>query len=244
MIYQCYHASEQEKSLFNTSVYCGFGLEPSVNPNLTRNCLELEDPAVRRALTEYGAMLHLWRNPPRDGDDWIGFTSYRQLKKTPLIFRSRGQVARMLWGRKLAGWGAHKVGPCRFAGFQGAAAQAERAHPGIMALLARVADLFHFEISDRFSTDRHVLYCNYWVMKKTQFMRYMEWSWPKVKWCLAHQQNDPFLSQRVPGDAEVAAQNGSDVTGKAVGYTMERLFILWYMQNNLKPAMLGPVLRA
>ena len=242
MIYQCYHAPDNKQTLFNSPVYCGFGLEPDVNPNLANNCPELEDPAIRRALTEYSAMLHLWRNPSEDCDDWIGFTSYRQLMKTSFVFRSRFHVSRKLWRTSFAGWGFYKVGRYRFKGLSGAAAQAERAHPGIMALLERMADLFDFEISNRFYTDSRVLYCNYWVMKKAYFNQYMEWSWPKVKWCLEHQSEDPFLNQRVPGDEQMAARNGSEVSGKAVGYVMERLFILWYMGNGLKPGAVGPLL--
>ncbi len=224
--------------LFTSPVYCGFGLEPAVNARITVNCPELEDPSVRLALTEYAAFLHLWRNPPDDGDDWIGFTSYRQTAKTPFMFRSEWQVRRALWLHDVAGWGFHKVGQLREGRRHGAAAQAEKSHPGIMEFLEILADEFDFELPGRFFTDRYVLYANYWVMRKELFNRYMEWSWPKIKWCLDHRDDYDYL--RNPTPAPIKSNLSSSGRGKNVGYVMERLFIIWYMMLSLKIRRLGP----
>src|SRR5947209_19783424 len=104
MIHQCYFAATQRGELLDSPVYQGFGLEPEVNPQLIRNCPELEDAKTRQALVEYAAMLHLWRNPQEDPDAWIGFTSYRQRDKSPVIFTSRQQVEQALAGADVLGW--------------------------------------------------------------------------------------------------------------------------------------------
>jgi len=70
MIHQCYFAEAQRVRLFQTPVYCGFGLEPEVNPDLARNCPELQEARNRPLLCEYAALLHLWRNPELDPDPW------------------------------------------------------------------------------------------------------------------------------------------------------------------------------
>jgi hypothetical protein len=243
MIYQCYYAPDQKLALFRNPVYCGFGLEPEVNPQIAENCPELEDPAVRLALTEYGAFLHLWRNPPRDGDQWIGFTSYRQTAKTPFEFLSKWQVRRALWRTDIVGWGFQRVTRLQKDGWRGAAAQAEQAHPGIMEFLKRLSAVFDFELPSGFFTEREVLFANYWVLQKSLFVEYMEWSWPKVEWCLRQRRTDPFLEKEIVADASAAAVNGSKVKGKAVGYVAERLFIIWYMLNELTVRRRGPLSR-
>src|SRR5437764_506678 len=86
MIYQCYFHPSQQARLFHHPPYRPFGLEADVTPDITRNCPELQRPAHRLHLLEFAAMLHLWRNPPDDGDDWIGFTSWRQLDKCATVF--------------------------------------------------------------------------------------------------------------------------------------------------------------
>lgn len=241
MIYQCYFAPEHKDMLFKSPAYCGFGQEPEVNPQIMENCPELEDPAVRLALTEYGAFLHLWRNSPQDGDPWIGFTSYRQTAKTPFMFRAKWHIRRALWLYDIAGWGFHSVWRLEEKQWRGAAAQAEKSHPGIMEFLQILASRFEFKLPERFFTDRYVLYANYWVMRKGLFCRYMEWSWPKVKWCLEHRNDYAYLRNPVPVSVENAFS--SSCRGKNVGYVMERLFIIWYMTLNLKIRQLGSRLR-
>lgn len=68
MIHQCYFHDSQRQRLFTSPLYQGFGLYSSVNLNLTENCPELADPQNQQALSEYGAMLHLWRNSHLDPD--------------------------------------------------------------------------------------------------------------------------------------------------------------------------------
>ena len=243
MIYQCYFAPEQKRNLFNSAVYCGFGLEPEVNPRITGNYPELEDPAVRLALSEYAAFLYLWRNPPCDGDNWIGFTSYRQSAKTPFVFRSKQQVRRALWLHDAAGWGFRKVSRLRAEPWCGAAAQSEKAHPGIMKFLEILAGEFDFELPQRFFTDRYILYANYWVMRKTLFTRYMEWSWPKIRWCLEHRNDYDYLRNPLSEQADSFECPGFSGKRRNIGCVMERLFIVWYMDQNLKIRVLGPCSR-
>ncbi|MDP2875353.1 MAG: hypothetical protein Q8O00_04155, partial [Holophaga sp.] len=205
-----------------------------------KNCPELEDPAVRLALTEYAAFLHLWRNPPGDGDDWIGFTSYRQLAKTPFRFWSKWQIRWALWRHDGVGWGFHGVRRHQEGPWRGAAAQAEKEHPGIMAFLAILAEKFEFEIPERFCTDRFVLFASYWVLPKKLFSAYMDWSWPIVAWCLAHRNDYDFLRNPLPRQVLDHERLSSSNQGKNLGYVVERLFILWYINSNLKIKRIGP----
>ena len=108
MIHQCYFAEAQRARLFQKPVYRGFGLEPEVNPELARNCPELQEARNRPLLCEYAALLHLWRNPELDPDPWIGFSSYRQLDKFPTVFQSHQQIDRLLEGCDIVGWGGYE----------------------------------------------------------------------------------------------------------------------------------------
>src|SRR5579862_9375960 len=104
MIHQCYFDESQRSRLFQFNLYQGFGLYTIVNPDLVRNCPELEDPQIQRQLSEYAAMLHLWRNPELDQDSWIGFTSYRQLEKSPIVFHDRHALEASLADHDVVGW--------------------------------------------------------------------------------------------------------------------------------------------
>src|SRR5260221_12024440 len=109
MIHQCYFAEPQRARLFTSPVYRGFGLYTSVNPDIARNCPELADPKNQPLLSEYAAMLHLWRNPELDPDPWIGFTSYRQLDKFPTILNTRQEIENLLAQFDVVGWGGGRL---------------------------------------------------------------------------------------------------------------------------------------
>jgi hypothetical protein len=232
VIYQCYFRAEHAPRLFSGEPYVGFGLEPDLNPHLLENCPELADPATRLALSEYAAFLNLWRRLSIDDDDWIGFTSYRQLDKSDLVFESKRQVERLLKRYDVLAWHVWLVGHLAFKGLTGPAAQAEHAHPDIHWF---IRDLFaHVEtpIPDGYFTADAVPYANYWVMSKARFRSFMEWSWPLVQHALAL--NHPY---KRPGRPHADS-------GRAVGYVAERLFVIWVVSSSLRCRRLGTIQRA
>jgi len=224
MIYQCYHRPEHRAKLFQRPPYRGYGLEPTVNPGMAKNCPELRDAPTRQFLCEYGAMLNLWRNRPLDWHRWIGFTSFRQLDKTPVQFQTSREVADLVRDHRIIGWGFHDVRPFTTNGLTGAAAQLELAHPGGFAYLTTALKENGLELPSRFSSDPWVLYANYWAMKKTLFRDFMEFSWPTVRWCLETQSQFDYVK----------------TDRRSIGFIAERMFIVWYMTRGEHPHRLGP----
>jgi hypothetical protein len=206
MIHQCYFRPDQVGALFQHEPYTGFGLEPEVNPDITAACPELRSKAARTAVLEHAAFLWHWRNP-RDTDPWIGFTSYRQLGKGyPFVFRDRAQVESALAPVDIACWGGLRFNVTL-------SQQAEMYHPGINEYLGRLFGAFHEVVPRHYHVEKEGGFANYWVMRREDFERYMEWFTPKMVWCLAHA-NLPY-AQAEP---------------RWLSYVLERLFIIWYMQ--------------
>lgn len=215
--------------LFNTDVYAPFGLEPEVNPDISLNCKELEDPATRLALTEYGAFLSIYKNDvwKKDNDSWIGFTSYRQLDKSPVIFKNKAKFSEILniVCGGFAGWGYYYSR-------SNASTLSELCHPNINKFITDVLSHFGIKIPERFYTDKHLLFASYWAMNKSIFIDFMSWSWPIMQHAMtltshefAHTKSPvPSVDQR-----------------KWLGYFMERIFLIWYMIRDYRPSNIGPV---
>jgi hypothetical protein len=239
MIFQCYFKREQEQRLFTSGPYVGFGLEPEVNPGIVTNCPELADPSTRTALVEYGAMLNVWRNQTFLGSDWVGFTSYRQLDKSPIVFNSDAHVRELLDGWDFIAWRVMWVAHLKLRArrhlpllglvptikLRGAAAQAEKFHPLLHSFTVDVLRRFRFKIPNDYYRAREVAFGNYWALRVTHFNEFMEWSWPIVQYAL--ELEHPFKHY-------ASSWNPDDDKRKAVGYFMERLFILWAMQRSLR----------
>jgi hypothetical protein len=232
MIHQCYFAPEHLKNTFRDEPYRPFGLEPEVNAEITNNCPELASEDTRMALAEYGAMLHHWRNPTLDSDPWIGFTSYRQLTKSPFKFSKRSEVELLLNRGDFVTWYAWWVAPAKFGPLRGAAAQAEANHPGIHQFMVDVLNLRGLTIPAGYETAPLVSYANYWAMPRSRFDAFMEWSWPIIADALA--MDHPYLS--------TPSRPGSrDNKRRAIGYFMERIFILWALHARLRVVAVGPL---
>jgi predicted O-linked N-acetylglucosamine transferase (SPINDLY family) len=206
MIYQCYFHPSQQARLFPHPPYRPFGLEPVVNPTLTRNCPELEQPQHRLHLLEFAAMLHLWRNPPADGDDWIGFTSWRQLDKCPTVFRP-GAMESALERGEVVTWFRLDF-PVTLA------PQAERWHPGLPNFLTRMFQDLGLGDPEAYSRTQTGIFASYWAVRKADFTAYMEWFYPALAYCLRHLHDDPYLQSKP----------------KASSYALERLFMAWCWQ--------------
>ena len=59
------------------------------------------------------------------------------------------------------------------------------------------------------------------------FSDFMEFSWPMVEWSLENITDSAFYKNQ--------PEYGTVSNDKAIGYFMERLFILWYLSRNLSP---------
>ncbi len=184
------------------------------------------------ALAEYGAMLHLWRNPSLDTDDWIGFTSYRQIAKSAIGFQSKHDIQAHLTRGDYVSWYVWWLGDFKHRELTGAAAQAEANHPGLHLFIRDMLGAFSIDIPPSYSSAAFVPFANYWAMSRKLFNRYMEWSWPIVQHALiaAHR----YLSDET-------GLGLRDNKARAVGYFMERLFILWSQIERLRLVAVGPL---
>lgn len=235
MIHQCYFLAEQRPRLFGHLPYSPFGLEPEIYPSLLNNCPELAAPEARLALVEYGAMLHHWRNPTLDGDAWIGFTSYRQLDKSPVVFGSKDEVEERLDAVDLVAWYVWDVSRVRLGWLRGAAAQAELSSPRLHVFTNDVLRAFNITIPAAYFDGTDIVFANYWAMSREKFTDFMTWSWPII-------QHAMHIDH--PYKTHAHALNALDHKGKCVGYFMERLFVVWTKLRRLKTAVVGPVVAA
>lgn len=222
MIYQCYFKPTQVSSLFSEDCYTGFGLEPECNKDLFLNCPELMDQSTRLALTEYACFLWFWRNQDAIQDDWFGTTSYRQLDKQKFKFKNKNQINNLLLSHKdtIITWGLSEFYEAN--GYPlPIAIQTEIAHPHMTSYINESFKTHKIDIPIDWFTQPIGILGNYWLMQKEMFFQFMEFSWPLVKSALLNKAHPYFNTEM---------KFGCDKK-KAVGYYMERLFILW-CQNN------------
>jgi hypothetical protein len=204
VIYQCYHLAEQKPVLFSGRLYRPFGLTPELNPEIVA-CEELCDAARRLQLCEFAAMLHLWRHPPEDGHDWIGFTSHRQLEKTPFVFTSEVQIREPLKSHDAVAWFRQEYP-------HSLARQAEMHHPGILSYVHQMMRQHQPSLGQSWWDSRHGFFSSYWAMTKASFRRYMEdWLYPAIKYSLTMMDREPYLRHHP----------------RAASYALERLFSAW-----------------
>jgi predicted O-linked N-acetylglucosamine transferase (SPINDLY family) len=208
MIYQCYYQASQQVRLFTLSPYRPLGLEPAVNPDITRHCPELEQPEHRSQLLESAGLLHQWRNPTADRDDWIGFSTWRQLDLCPTVF-TPGAMEAVLGRGDVVTW-------FRVDFPVTVAAQAEKWHPGLVGLLGRMFDDLHLGDPGIYARTQSGMFGCYWALRKPDFAAYMQWFFPAIAYCLRHLHDDPYLASHP----------------SASSFALERLFMVWCWQNN------------
>jgi hypothetical protein len=225
MIYQCYFKKEQEQNLFSPDCYQGFGLEPELNSTLFKNCPELKDAKTRLALTEYACFLWFYRNLDCLEGDYFGTTSYRQLIKQPTIFESQDHLDSLKDPKKIVTWGMTEL--LEQEGYPlPISIQTEIAHPGMTSYINEILD----EVPEEWYSCNKVIFANYWYMHKDLFVDFMDFSWPLVQQALKDQKH-PYFSQE--------HKFGADKR-KAVGYFMERLFILWTFKRKHPVVVANP----
>jgi hypothetical protein len=230
VIYQCYFRRDQETKLFAHEPYRGFGLEPDVNERLLSKCPELAEATTRTALCEYSAFLYWWRSLADDTDDWIGFTSYRQLDKSNVVFESKADVENQLRDVDMLAWHGCAVGSVRSRRLRGTAAQSELGH-GLHKFTLDMLRPFGIKLPKAYQTAAIAPYASYWILRKAQFARFMEFSWPIVQVALAARH--PYK--------EVPSRGYWDDQRKRVGYFAERLFIIWSLREALEVKWLGDI---
>lgn len=234
MIYQCFFRDDQRERLFLTSAYAPLGIEPAVNDQLCVNCPELGSEAVRLQLTEYGGFLFMWRNMQINPHDWIGFTSWRQLDKSDVVFESAEAVAAALADVDYVAWAPWDVSRVQHGWLRGTAAHSEISHPHLHSFIVEMFRETNEAMPRAYSHASVVPYANYWAMSNTLFDEYMRWSWPLVQRALVSKHI--YVNYVPPWDHK------GDVR-KTIGYFMERLFIIWTMRRELRPRFLGVVKR-
>ena len=224
MIYQCYFKKDHEHSLFPLEPYKGFGLEPEVNSDITLNCPELESSFIRKQLTEYACLLWNWRND--DGEPWFGTTSFRQLMKFPFVFHTKDQINDLVKDHGVVAWGQYQMvdetgHPIHLE------EQTEICHRGLTDYMREAMEACGEIVPKEWSQVSTGFFANYWVMRRDLFESYMNYSWPIVKWALDNIKDSDFIKKQ--------AIYGTVHPDKAVGYLMERLFIMWYLKEGIQP---------
>ena len=227
MIHQCYFEESQRPRLFTSPLYRGFGLYTSVNADISRNCPELAIASHQPLLSEYGAMLHLWRNPELDPDPWIGFTSYRQLDKFQTIFTDRQALEASLDQHDVVGWGGYQFIDSQSKRSVSMGEQTERVHPGLNGCMWKLLLMRNEAMPQPYLIANDGLYCNFWAMSKSNFDDYMRWSFPLVQWCLRNTR-DLFVQSHP----------------RSLSFLVERLFICWYLLRHKRVTHVGPLTTA
>jgi len=173
-------------------------------------------------------LLNIFKNDvfKKDLDWWIGFTSYRQLDKTPIIFKNKPVFENMLYGcGGFAGWGFYMSRT-------NCANLSELCHPHILSFIYHVFSHFGIRLPERFYSEKQILFANYWAMRKDYFVDFMSWSWPIMQFAMTQNQH-PYAQ----AESSIKSVNRK----RWIGYFMERLFIIWYMSRGLNPANFGPI---
>lgn len=199
MIYQLYPTEQKKNKPFNKFYHT--------------ICLEdLSSEYYPELKMEYSGMLYAWKNK-LDNDDWIGFTSYQQLKKNKFLLNSLNYkfILRQLKTYDILSW-RYICFPCSIA------AQAEYYHKNILYYTELLLSFFDEQIPDKYYNIGCACYCGYWIMSKSNFNFFMEWSYPKIQKILSLQNSNTYfkIDQHLSNS----------------GFIIERLFIIWYLIFN------------
>lgn len=189
------------------------------SPYYTPLCLDcLDNQYLPELKMEYTGMIYVWKNN-LDNHDWIGFTSYRQLKKSSFILDNKNvnstisllnkyDILCFLW--------------LKFS--TSISEQAEKYHKHITKNIKYLfSEIYNEPIPASYYKDSCGCFANYWIMSKDNFNNFMEWSYPKVIDIIKLSKNKKYFS---------LGKHTSNA-----GYIIERLFIIWYLKfkKTIKP---------
>lgn len=179
-------------------------------------CLDcLGSEYIPQLKMEYSGMLYIWKNKIFK-DNWIGFTSYRQLDKSPFVLdhKNKDIILPLLDKYDILSW--------LFVSFDmSISQQAERCHKNINQYLIYLF-MHHFNepIPSLYFTERSGCFANYWIMSIENFIQFMEWSYPKVLTIVKLSKTMKYLKL--------------DTHENNSGFIIERLYNIWYMRYNKK----------
>jgi hypothetical protein len=214
VIYQFYFQKDQ--ICFNHDLYRPFGLYPEVNDQMSIVCPEIETEKQFKQLNENSGILFLGRQLPDDTHTWIGFTSYAQLKKCDYIFDDNQFIERKLEECDAIAWYQQYVPKTIVYKF-------ESPHPCIHSFLIKMFYDLGEEMPSYYFAAKRGAWCNYWIMKKENFLEYHEWYSKFVLYCLEAIKN-PDASQ----------QFFLDYYDRHIGNLLELVFQIWCYKNKLK----------
>lgn len=201
MIYELY-PSEKEKP--NNSLGEYYRL-------LCTECLDSK--YLPQLKMEYSCMLYLYENN-LDSDDWIGFTSYRQHKKSIFVLNDSNivETINLLNDYDILCWLFLKFNLT-------ISEQAEFYHKRITKNIEYLFDkVFKEDIPIGYYKNNCGCFANYWIMKKTNFYSFIDWSIDKVSKIveLSEHTNDLKLGKHYCLSS----------------FIIERLFVIWHIKYN------------
>jgi hypothetical protein len=217
MIYQAFYHPEQEEFLFDNRYYTPVCLQPeqlSTPPSFDiRNTPPLGESGIRQQLCEFAAMLAVWRQRPHP-DEWVGFTSWRQLQKGFAFVFGPEDLRRTLNGETII-WGLRTLNETLHQ-------HAERCHPGMTgALSILLRDVHQERLPETYFTECQGPFCNYWAMTWQDFDRYMRWTWPLIETAMDRWGLDqPFNLYPRAGTQD-----------RSLAFLHERLFVVWWLSR-------------
>lgn len=210
MIYQTCFQPEQSLSFIETSMYAEWEPGAELDLTLSKHCPELLEAEFLLQIDPFAALLYLWKNPPEDQHDWIGFTSRCQQADSEHYFSDPSEIE-LLLERNAVLCGA------KYHSKLGVAAQAEKNHPGITSfMLGMFADLNekipgdYFELNIGFTTD-------FMLMRLSSFNQFMDWLSQFMQYGYEKMKTDQYLIQNPE---------------KGLRFVLDRLFIIWYLKQN------------
>jgi hypothetical protein len=205
MIYQCYFRAEQQKHLCQLPLYKSIGISPEINPQLSL------DGKLCRLLCEGVAMLELYKRPPNDGHDWIGLSSWRDYQKRDYRFNSSDLIEH--WLEKFNGIAWYQMREP----YDSLAHHGEDRIPGVTSFMLKMSVDMKLPIPHQYFTSPQAAWCNYWILKKNDFYKMMEWLAPQIEY-IVDNRNHWFMKMENRGG----------------GHVVERQFINWCWINKYK----------
>lgn len=213
VIFQCHFLPEQRAECFPHEPYRPINLTELV-----------PDPYDEAQLSEYAAMMHLHDHPELNPDPWIGFTSFRQLRKTTHVFRTKAEVEALLAKADVVAWGLYQFVhygtglPVTYL------EQSEILYPGMTRTLIEMMFSKGLGLPDSYVKESAAASCLYFALSNASFREWMEWSRPLVTWHL-----------------EFCRMNRATEKPRIVAYTHERLVSLWLGHARKSVIVVGKV---
>jgi hypothetical protein len=179
-------------------------------------CLEcLPKEYLPELKMEYSAMVYLYHNNI-DNDQWIGFTSHKQFIKN----KSNFILHESNYSDTLEKLNNYDILCWHYLQFNvSISQQAEKWHKNINHNITFLFnEVYKESIPKNFYIDNCGCFANYWIMNKTNFYEFMDWSYNKVLKIIE-------LSHKIK-DLRLGKHRCNST------FIIERLFLIWYMKYN------------